>query len=690
MNRVTTSAAIGIAAAAVAATVLPAPSAAAATSTAGIVHLSAVTAAQLNVPAVASALKLSGDEGLVARSVVTDKDGTTHTRYDRTFKGLRVVGGDMIVTAKGGKVTGSIKNASGKIAVDSTSPKVAKSSAISKGAAKSKAKQTAAPTGELVIYAAGDTPRLAYEVLTEGVKADQTPSRALTYIDAQTGAVLSSSEQIAEGSGNGIYVGNVSIGTSGTSGNYSLKDAQGNYTTDLNQGTTGNGTTFTDADDVWGNGSNFSRQSAGVDAQYGAEKTYDYYNSVLGRAGIWNNGTGARSRVHYGNSYNNAFWDGTQMTYGDGTNNAKPLTELDVAAHEMSHGVTENTANLDYGRPDLGIYKESGGLNESTSDIFGAAVEFYAGNAKDVPDYTMGEMIDLRGNGTPLRYMDKPSKDGASLDCYSASSILVDPHYASGPLNHWFYLASEGSGAKTINGISYNSPTCNSGSVTGAGHNAIEKIWYRTLATKLTSSSGYKQAREGAITSAVELYGTGSAQCTAVEQAFNAITVPAGSATCGGSTGGGTPPPTTGNVVTNGDFEAGATGWTASSGAITNSSSRPAHGGSYKLWLGGNGKTSSEYAQQSISVPASGGTLTYWLRVDTAETTTSKAYDQATVSVGGTTLKSYSNLTTPKSSWVQQSVSLSAYAGKTVVLKFAATEDSSLQTSFVIDDVSVG
>ncbi|MWL55339.1 M4 family peptidase, partial [Escherichia coli] len=141
----------------------------------------------------------------------------------------------------------------------------------------------------------------------------------------------------------------------------------GNYTTDSNNQKI-NGTTMTDADNVWGDGSNSNRQSAGVDAQYGADTTFDYYKSVMGRNGIWNNGNGARSRVHYDNNYVNAFWDGTQMTYGDGDRNANPLTELDVAGHEMSHGVTENTAGLDYSG-------DAGGLNEATSDIFGTGVE---------------------------------------------------------------------------------------------------------------------------------------------------------------------------------------------------------------------------------------------------------------------------------------------------------------------------
>ena len=141
----------------------------------------------------------------------------------------------------------------------------------------------------------------------------------------------------------------------------------GNFTTDLNGATSGNGTTFTDADDTWGTGAASNRQTAGVDAHYGAQLTWDYYKNVHGRNGIFNNGQGARSRVHYGNAYVNAFWDGTQMTYGDGQGNTHPLTAIDVAGHEMSHGVTEATANLNYSG-------DAGGLNEATSDIFGTSV----------------------------------------------------------------------------------------------------------------------------------------------------------------------------------------------------------------------------------------------------------------------------------------------------------------------------
>ena len=626
----------------------------------------------------ARALGLASGEQLTVKSVITDPDGATHVRYKRTIDGLRVVGGDLVSHRDASGAVESVTwNVRKSVTPSTTTPRISKSTAQQAGLAAAQATNEKASAGELVVYQGAKAPTLAYEVVTEGTKADQTPTRLHTIVDATTGKTLTSWDDIKHGTGNGIYVGSVSLATSGTSGSYTMRDSHGNYSTDLNQGTSGTGTTFTDADDVWGNGSTSSRQSAAVDAHYGAGKTYDYYNTQLGRAGIWNNGTGARSRVHYGNSYVNAFWDGTQMTYGDGSGNANPLVELDVAAHEMSHGVTENTANLNYSG-------DAGGLNEATSDIFGTATEWYANNAADTPDYLIGEEININGNGTPLRYMDKPSKDGASKDCWSSSLGGLDPHYSSGPLNHWYYMASEGTGSKTINGVSYSTTACNGTTFTGIGHLKVEKIWYRTLSTYLTSSSNYAAARTGAIKAAKDLYGAGSAECTGIEKAFSGISVPAGTETCGGTT----PPPS--SSLVNGGFESGQTGWTGTSGPITNNTGRPAHGGSWKLWLGGNGSTASEYEQQAFTVPstATSPTLTYWIRIDTSETTTSTQYDKATVQINGVTKHSYSNLSTPKSSWVQKSIDLTSYKGTSVTLKFAATEDSSLQTSFVIDDVA--
>ncbi|HET7820721.1 MAG TPA: M4 family metallopeptidase [Ornithinibacter sp.] len=473
-------------------------------------------------------LGLPADQSLTVRSVLTDPDGTRHVRYDRTVDGLPVVGGDLVVAkSANGTVKSSHWNRGKGVAPASTKATVTKAAA-SGTAAKSAGYRVDSSAAALVVYASEGTPRLAWQVTTTGTRASQTPSRLKTWVDARTGKVIDSAETIEEGTGNTQYSGAVTLNTVG-SPTFRLRDSVGNFTTDLNGATSGTGTEFTDlapADDVWGNFATSSRQTAAADAQWGAQQTYAFYNTTLGRAGIWNTGVGARSRVHYGNAYVNAFWDGTQMTYGDGASNLRPLTAIDVAGHEMSHGVTENSAGLNY-------RGESGGLNEATSDIFGTAVEFFsAPSSTDVGDYLIGEKININGNGTPLRYMDKPSKDGRSADCWSRTVGRLDVHYSSGPLNHWYYLVSEGSTPKTINGVSYNSPTCGAPAMTGVGHAVAEKVWYRTLTTKLTSSSGYAAARNGAIASAKELYGRNSANCLAVQNAFNAIAVPAGTQTC--------------------------------------------------------------------------------------------------------------------------------------------------------------
>ena len=466
------------------------------------------------------------DQSLTVKDVVTDADGTRHVRFERSWDGLRVVGGDFVATKNArGTFTGTtLAGGTSTIALTSRTPRT--TSAAAQAVASSAAGYAPSRvSSELVVHAAGAAPRLAWDVVTEGVRADQTPSRLHTVVDATSGRLLESWDTVTPGTGSSMYSGTVTLNTTGSTGAFQLKDTLGNYTTDLGGATTGTGTQFTDADDIWGNGSASSRQTAAVDAQFGAERTFAFYKTVLGRNGIWNNGSGARSRVHYGNAYVNAFWDGTQMTYGDGSGNTHPLTSIDVAGHEMSHGVTENSAAL--------VYRgEAGGLNESSSDIFGTMVEWFANSAADSPDYLIGEKIDINGNGTPLRYMDKPSKDGRSSDCWSSALGRLDPHYSSGPLNHWFFLASEGSGATTVDGVAYNSPTCNGSSVTGTGNDAVAKIWYRTLTTKLTSRSGYQAARDGVVASAKELYGTGSAQCVAVENAMKAISAPAGKQTC--------------------------------------------------------------------------------------------------------------------------------------------------------------
>lgn len=185
----------------------------------------------------------------------------------------------------------------------------------------------------------------------------------------------------------------------------------------------------------------------------------------------------------------------------------------------MTHGLTSVTGNMTYSG-------EPGGLNEATSDIMAAAVEFYANNPQDVGDYLVGEKIDINGDGSPLRYMDKPSKDGASKDAWYSGLGGIDVHYSSGPANHWYYLASEGSGAKVVNGVSYDSPTSDGLPVTAIGRDAASKIWFRALTTGLfKSNTNYAAARTATLQAAADLYGAGSTTYNNAANAWAAINV---------------------------------------------------------------------------------------------------------------------------------------------------------------------
>ncbi|MGW4932561.1 M4 family metallopeptidase [Streptomyces sp. NPDC004166] len=487
----------------------------------------------------ARTIGLGAQEKLVVRDVVKDGDGTLHTRYERTYAGLPVLGGDLVVdTAASGQTEQVVKATQATIKVASLTPAVSASTAQKQALSVARAagsQQTGADSApRKVIWAAGGKPTLAYETVIGGFQDDGTPNQLHVVSDAATGKELFRYQGVRNGIGNTQYSGQVTLTTTQSGSTYTLNDGSrgGHKTYNLNRGTSGTGTLFSQSSDTWGNGTTSNAATAGADAHYGAATTWDFYKNTFGRSGIRNDGKAAYSRVHYGNSYVNAFWDDSCfcMTYGDGSGNADPLTALDVAGHEMSHGVTSNTAGLNYSG-------ESGGLNEATSDIFGTGVEFYANNSADPGDYLIGEKIDINGDGTPLRYMDKPSKDGASKDSWYSGIGSVDVHYSSGPANHFFYLLSEGSGAKVINGVSYNSPTVDGLPVTGIGRDKALQIWYRALTTKFTSTTNYAAARTGTLAAAGELYGTTSAEYKAVQDAWAAVAVGARS---GGGGGGGT------------------------------------------------------------------------------------------------------------------------------------------------------
>lgn len=491
----------------------------------------------------AAALGLGAGQDTSVRDVVVDADGTQHVRYDRTYRQIPVRGGDFVVhLAPDGAYRGVSRATTRAMSLSTTTPSVKAPKAADLAAAALRAvnlgetlsKLTAKP--RLVIDALHGAPKLAWE--TDAVAQDQrgNPVARTVVTDALTGGQIDAWDSIetATGDGESLYGGTVPLETTPSGSAYQLKDpTRGNtYTGDAENKTDlcvlgvcvnrAPSTVFTDSDNHWGTGDTSSRATAAVDAQYGTDATWDYYEKVHGRNGIAGDGKGSFNRVHYGKDYNNAFWDDNCfcMTYGDGDGSTfGPLVSLDVAGHEMTHGVTSHTADLTYSG-------EPGGLNEATSDIFGTLVEFHADNASDPGDWLIGEKVVRPGLGKPsLRRMDQPSKDGNSADCWSSSVKDLDVHYSSGVANHFAYLLAEGSGPKVIGGVQHDGTTCDGASVTGIGKDKLGAIWYRALTVYMTSSTDYAGARTATLNAARDLYGAGSAEYGAVAAAWSAVSV---------------------------------------------------------------------------------------------------------------------------------------------------------------------
>ncbi|MBC7633840.1 M4 family metallopeptidase [Aeromicrobium sp.] len=511
----------------------------AATSTSA--HPDAVAAAKDYIQENPAKVRGSSRDAYTVVDNVGAANGESHVRFNRTYGGLPVIGGDFVVHLTSAEKTNGLSVAQDRTISVSTSPKVDRATARQQARESAAKGSTRAGSATLVVDARRGTPALAWRTIVSGVQADgQTPSRQVVVTDAKTNEVRSAQETIltpvkmgtptkaatsaakprpqaaATGTGQGIFIGSVSLSTSGSGSSFTMLDSThgGNRTCNLGNHTAGTCTTFSDTDNAWGDGTVNDPASAAVDAHFGAATTFDYFKTVHGRNGIFGDGRGVPSRVHYGKNYVNAFWDGSQMTYGDGSNNQNPLVALDVAGHEMTHGVTENTAGLEY-------TGDAGGLNESTSDIFGTMVEFYANSTADTPDFLIGEEININGDGSPLRYMDDPSKDGGSFSCWSPSVPGSDPHYSSGVGNHFFYLLSNGSGPSTFG----NSPTCNGSTVAGIGRDKAAAIWFGALSNYMTTTETYAQARLDTVKSATDLYGAGSPEVTAVKATWSAVSV---------------------------------------------------------------------------------------------------------------------------------------------------------------------
>ncbi|MFS8063075.1 MAG: M4 family metallopeptidase, partial [Luteimonas sp.] len=455
-----------------------------------------------------TATRTTASDGFVARDVIVDASGAEHVRFDRTYNGLPVLGGDLVVHSQGTSFSSASLTLGSPINL-SISPKLTASDAITRAGAQFGTGFKSVPTARLVVYAR-NTPRLAYEAVFVGSRADQTPTHMHYIVDALTGAVLAKWEAVktgtlpgsgtgtltpAVGSGRSLLSGTVTLNTAFNSQKlYELKDLTRGGAFTMDWGNTFRDETATkvlDGNNVWGNFTRSDRATTAVDAHYGVATTWDYYKNTFGRRGIRNDGVGAMAVVHYLRNYSNAFWsdDCFCMVFGDGDGvTINPLVALDVAGHEMSHGVMAATANLDY-------FGASGGLNEANSDIMGAMVEFYANNSQNPPNYLIGEklFIDNPAPMQALRSMFKPSMDGISPDCYPNKdpdpngyeyffNNYLDVHFSSGVANHFYYLLAEGAVAPAGYGLTAKDVVCNGNTaIVGIGRSAAQQIWYRAV-----------------------------------------------------------------------------------------------------------------------------------------------------------------------------------------------------------------
>lgn len=371
------------------------------------------------------------------------------------------------------------------------------------------------PKGELFIVQQGNNQSNNFRLTWRfDIYAQQPLSRDYVFVDAHTGEVLKRSSRLynvdAPGTAVTVYRGNRNIVGDSYNGAYRLQEtSRGNgiRTLNMQQGTSHNAAVdFTDADNIWSNVNANMDQYAG-DAHWGGEMTYDFYQS-MGRNSIDGNGYRLTLYVHYDQAYYNAFWDGQSMNFGDGDGTVTPLTSLDIAGHEISHGLDERTANLDY-------QDESGALNESFSDIFGTAVEWYADST--VANWLIGEDI-----GSALRNMSNPNATGDpdtyhGTHWYSGTQDNGGVHTNSNVQNHWYYrLAQGGNGTNDI-GSTY--------SVTGIGRHKATQIAWRNMVYYLTNSSDYADSRFYSIQAANDLFGACSPEATSTTNAWYAVGV---------------------------------------------------------------------------------------------------------------------------------------------------------------------
>ncbi|MEV6299156.1 M4 family metallopeptidase [Actinoplanes sp. NPDC051861] len=455
----------------------------------------------------AVAVKAAPGEKYKAVDTVVEPSGDQHVRFHRTYQDLPVLGGDFVVhSTAAGRFTGATVAQQQEIDV-STTAEISRARAV---------EIAGGGTARKVVDAFAGKPALAWEV---------TDGDHVVIVDATTGTIRRDFDLVdaaESGTGHGLHNGDVPLSTTKRDdGSYALIDPDrgGNTVRDaLNEDNFANPAKFaefTDADNEWGDGGRADRATDAADVLYGMAKTWDYLRETFGRSGIAGDGKGITAYVHNDRNEANASWANSCqcVRFGDGSPAGKPFTSLDVVGHEVAHGLDYKTANL----LNSG---ESGGLSESTADIFGTLVEFWANNPADKPDYLIGEKTETRAPA--LRRMDEPSLDGKSASCWSPTVKSLDEHYSSGISNKFFYTLAVGSGVTEWG----DSPPCGDAApVTGIGNDRAAQIWYRALTLYMVSNTNFSLARDATLQAATDLYGPDSTERAAVNGAWLAVGV---------------------------------------------------------------------------------------------------------------------------------------------------------------------
>ncbi len=456
----------------------------------------------------------------------TDAYGITHQRYRQTVNGYPVVGGVYLFHGKDGywtQANGSIQLPDPASEALLISPEEALYRAIQLRPATVYGWETEIPLADYpspvltwVPYELDFRPgnfRLAYEIYLYRAKPH---SHERLFIDAATGQLVAVEDQIH-------YHNTPGQARTRNSG---LRDIittyQGDSTYVLQETTRGKGiftynalgqaaypyADFHDDDNFWEN-VNAQKDEVATDCHWGAEKFYDLLLR-LNRNSIDNEGEALESHVHYGENLANAFWDGRRASFGDGAANAGidlPSISLDVVAHEFTHGLTNRTSRLIYSN-------ESGGLNESFSDIFGAATNFTF--RPEVANWRVGS--DVTRNAQGIRSMEDPNIFG-NPKAYQGQ-FWVDGggvHNNSGPSNHWFYLLTEGGSGVNEFGTAF--------SINGIGLDAALEVAYRNNAFYLTESSTYRDAAFNSLLAAASAFGSCASEIDEIIAAWQAVNI---------------------------------------------------------------------------------------------------------------------------------------------------------------------